>query len=134
MYLWILVLTSFETDTCSDGTPMVSCFTDPCGECPNYPNARCEANYCGGCNAVYYDENGNNVTAYCRTYTGMANINVIIINIPYRRIRLTGAARYLTGECSLHDKTLRRHAILSAYSTGNQCSYLAMLHTLERHW
>ena len=61
---------SAPTNTCSDGTPVVSCFNDPCGECPNYPNARCEVNYCGGCDAVYYDDRGNNVTDYCRTYTG----------------------------------------------------------------
>ena len=61
-------------DTCLDGTPMVSCFSDPCGECRNYPNARCEANYCGGCNAVYYDERGNNVTDLCGTATTCKDI------------------------------------------------------------
>ena len=75
MYCTITVISFIfpvaRPDVCPDGTPVVSCFTDPCGECPNYPNARCEANYCGGCNAVYYDERGNNVTDYCRTRTGI---------------------------------------------------------------
>ena len=64
---------------CPDGTPMVSCFSDPCGECPNYPNARCEANYCGGCNAIYYDERGNNVTGQCGTATTCKNMYICIV-------------------------------------------------------
>ena len=67
---YIFHTSSAPTSTCPDGTPMVSCFNDPCGECPNYPNARCEVNYCGECNAVYYDESGKNVTDYCKTFTG----------------------------------------------------------------
>ena len=68
---WVHVFAppSAPPTSCPDGTEMVSCFSDPCGECPNYPNARCEANYCGGCYAVYYDQNGNNVTDYCTTAT-----------------------------------------------------------------
>ena len=61
-------------DACPDGTPVVSCFDDPCGECPNYPNARCEANYCGRCTAIYYDERGNNVTGLCGTATTCKDI------------------------------------------------------------
>ena len=43
---------------------MVRCFADPCTvtRCPAYPDARCLANYCGGCNAVFYDENEDELT------------------------------------------------------------------------
>jgi len=49
--------------TCPDGTPLVYCFADPCqvNNCPAYPDATCISNYCGGCNAIFYDESGNEV-------------------------------------------------------------------------
>ena len=43
---------------CADGSQPVNCFADPCqvaGECPD---GTCVANYCGGCNAEFYDEQG----------------------------------------------------------------------------
>ncbi|XP_066294756.1 IgGFc-binding protein-like [Branchiostoma lanceolatum] len=48
---------------CPPGVDMVECFADPCdnAECPANPDATCRANYCGGCNAVFYDAQGNEV-------------------------------------------------------------------------
>jgi len=45
--------------TCADGTDPVACFVDPCSVtvCNEEPNA-CRANYCGGCNAEFWDPNG----------------------------------------------------------------------------
>ena len=47
-------------DTCMNTYPCiegyVECFVDPCEvtDCPAYPNAVFEADYCGGCNANCY--------------------------------------------------------------------------------
>jgi hypothetical protein len=43
-------------DACPNCTRPVSCLIDPCtvGNCLAYPGARCEADYCGGCNARFY--------------------------------------------------------------------------------
>jgi hypothetical protein len=40
---------------CPDGKPMVACLLNPCqvSRCPNFPQAICKANYCGGCFAVW---------------------------------------------------------------------------------
>lgn len=48
---------------CPPGVPMAMCSDDPCkiSSCPLNQNAVCKANFCGGCNAVYHDENGNKV-------------------------------------------------------------------------
>ncbi|XP_078604620.1 uncharacterized protein LOC144878174 isoform X2 [Branchiostoma floridae x Branchiostoma japonicum] len=48
---------------CPPGVDLVSCIQDPCvnAECAAHPTAMCKANYCGGCNAVFYDEQGNKV-------------------------------------------------------------------------
>ncbi|CAF0844763.1 unnamed protein product [Rotaria sordida] len=37
----------------------VNCFVDPCGfaKCGKNPKAVCRANYCGGCNAWFYENN-----------------------------------------------------------------------------
>jgi len=47
---------------CPDGLPVVNCLIDPClaARCPASPNAKCYADYCGGCNAKFY-ANGNQV-------------------------------------------------------------------------
>ena len=44
-----------------------NCFVDPCtvNSCPAYPNARCVSNYCGGCNAVFYDNNNELTVQQC---------------------------------------------------------------------
>jgi hypothetical protein len=44
---------------CTDGTDPVNCLVDPCqvSSC-GVPDAECRANYCGGCNAEWYDATG----------------------------------------------------------------------------
>ncbi|XP_071941275.1 uncharacterized protein [Antedon mediterranea] len=46
---------------CPKGVDVVACLIDPCmfATCPaDSANAQCRSNYCGGCNAVFYDSNG----------------------------------------------------------------------------
>ncbi len=47
---------------CNDGTRPVQCFVDPCevNKCDE-PDAQCVANYCGGCNAEFFDQTGAQV-------------------------------------------------------------------------
>ena len=47
--------------TCADGTQPVQCFVDPCQVAPACDDGQCVANYCGGCNAEFYDDNGHAV-------------------------------------------------------------------------
>lgn len=47
--------------TCADGTQPVNCFADPCSVAPACAEGKCVANYCGGCNAEFYDAGGNAV-------------------------------------------------------------------------
>ncbi|XP_072014296.1 uncharacterized protein [Amphiura filiformis] len=49
--------TQCENSMCPPGVSTFNCFVDPCqtARCPAYPNARCVSNYCGGCNADFYD-------------------------------------------------------------------------------
>ena len=44
--------------TCADGSDPVACLVDPCQVAPECPDGECVANYCGGCNAEFYDANG----------------------------------------------------------------------------
>jgi hypothetical protein len=44
--------------SCADGSLAVQCFVDPCQVAPACEEGRCSANYCGGCNAEFYDEVG----------------------------------------------------------------------------
>lgn len=47
---------------CADGSEPVQCFVDPCQVAPACSEAAtCEANYCGGCNAEFYDASGYGV-------------------------------------------------------------------------
>jgi len=41
---------------CPPDQPLSLCKTDPCdvNTCPAYPNARCKADFCGGCNARFF--------------------------------------------------------------------------------
>ncbi|XP_071954539.1 uncharacterized protein [Antedon mediterranea] len=50
---------------CPVDKPQYACFVNPCDNirCPMNPNAICKPNYCGGCNAVFY--NSNNVPVQC---------------------------------------------------------------------
>ncbi len=49
---------------CADGSPPVQCFVDPC-EVATCDQGACQANYCGGCNAEFYDKAGNGVCLPC---------------------------------------------------------------------
>ena len=75
-----LSLFLYSGPRCRDGSEPVNCFADPCevSSCPAFPNARCVANFCGGCNATYFDENGNDVTSRCR-----GTINTVTPVHPY---------------------------------------------------
>lgn len=42
---------------CNDGSEPVDCFADPC-EQESCPDGECVANYCGGCNAEFFNEVG----------------------------------------------------------------------------
>lgn len=46
---------------CADGSAPVNCFVDPCQVAPPCDEGACVANYCGGCNAEFYDDNGYGV-------------------------------------------------------------------------
>jgi hypothetical protein len=47
------------TLVCADPSiPLTPCLIDPCTTAPACPNGTCEANYCGGCNAEFYDPFG----------------------------------------------------------------------------
>ncbi|OWA49937.1 hypothetical protein BV898_14471 [Hypsibius exemplaris] len=54
-------------DECPPGVPIVQCFVDPCQvtKCPAHPGATCRSNFCGGCNAFFFDSNNVNVTSTC---------------------------------------------------------------------
>ncbi|CAH1257330.1 CRIM1 [Branchiostoma lanceolatum] len=53
---------------CPPGVDVVNCFADPCQvtRCPAHPDVTCRSNYCGGCNAVFFDSYGNKVN--CKEY------------------------------------------------------------------
>ncbi|XP_033125960.1 neurogenic locus notch homolog protein 2-like [Anneissia japonica] len=65
-------------DTCQNGTKPVSCLFDPChvASCPAHPDARCKSNYCGGCNAEFYDDVGNRVD--CRECSSGEKVRCVI--------------------------------------------------------
>lgn len=50
--------------SCVGGAPPVQCFVDPC-EVTSCPEGTCEANYCGGCHAEFYDTMGKQVCTDC---------------------------------------------------------------------
>eukprot|EP01084_Bolivina_argentea_P239521 402573_1 len=47
------------------------CLIEPCkmSSCYNYPYATCENYYCDGCDALWFDSNGKDVTVYCEELT-----------------------------------------------------------------
>lgn len=53
---------------CVDGTQPVNCFADPC-QFASCPSGECTANYCGGCNAEFYDSYNNLVCQPCASAT-----------------------------------------------------------------
>jgi hypothetical protein len=46
---------------CADGSQPVQCFVDPCSVAPECSLGECVANYCGGCNAEFYNTTGDAV-------------------------------------------------------------------------
>jgi len=56
--------------TCPPGEPPVECTANPCAttNCSSCPNAHCTPNYCGGCHAIFTDDNGV-VNCADNTYT-----------------------------------------------------------------
>ncbi|XP_078688249.1 uncharacterized protein LOC144920176 isoform X5 [Branchiostoma floridae x Branchiostoma belcheri] len=54
---------NLERRPCPPGVGVARCLRNPCDTrtCPGHPNATCQANYCGGCNAEFFDEDGNEV-------------------------------------------------------------------------
>ncbi|XP_077862410.1 uncharacterized protein LOC100376606 [Saccoglossus kowalevskii] len=48
---------------CPNGQTPVNCLVDPCVGvlCGDDPDAECRANYCGRCNAEFYDKNGDKI-------------------------------------------------------------------------
>ncbi len=42
-------------------SPEVNCFVDPCQVAPACGEGQCVSNYCGGCNAEFFDDRGNQV-------------------------------------------------------------------------
>jgi hypothetical protein len=58
--------------TCADGSEPVLCEVDPCSvvSCPAANT--CVANYCGGCNAEFYDAHGYEVCAACEATSDCA--------------------------------------------------------------
>ena len=52
--------------TCPPDKPPVKCFVDPCqfAKCPAHPNAKCVSDFCGGCNARFFEDD-EEVTDTC---------------------------------------------------------------------
>ena len=51
-----MFITTYHTTGCPDGSQPVNCLVNPCeyASCPAIKNAKCVADYCGGCNARWY--------------------------------------------------------------------------------
>lgn len=47
-----------EDCACADGSQPVQCFVDPCQVAPGCSVGECRSNYCGGCNAEFFDPDG----------------------------------------------------------------------------
>ena len=69
---------------CPDGSEPVNCKVNPCRvtTCTYFPEATCEADYCGGCNARFFVDKGRQeVTASCATGNELKLMHMIIISI-----------------------------------------------------
>ena len=70
--IWIVPIISLShpfvsspmSPACADDTSLISCYPDPCSvtRCPAHPDAECVADYCGGCNARFYNTAGEQIT------------------------------------------------------------------------
>ena len=51
---------------CPTDKPPVNCFVDPCqfAKCPAHANAKCVSDFCGGCNARFFEDD-EEVTDTC---------------------------------------------------------------------
>ena len=66
--------------TCPPDLTPVNCVVDPCmfATCPAHPGATCIADYCGACNARFFDATGNEVTDSCGEYNrSIANARLV---------------------------------------------------------
>jgi hypothetical protein len=54
-----------EACKCGDGSEFVECFADPCQTTTCSDASSCVANYCGGCNAEFYNQNGEPICTAC---------------------------------------------------------------------
>ncbi|MBT8342871.1 MAG: hypothetical protein HKP58_13730 [Desulfatitalea sp.] len=57
-FLYSRLVCCSDACICADGSRPVNCFVDPCEVAPDCPDGKCQANYCGGCTAEFYDANG----------------------------------------------------------------------------
>ena len=57
------IIRTLSSTGCPEGVEEFVCLTAPCtvNTCTAHPDATCRDNYCGGCNAEFYDANGNQV-------------------------------------------------------------------------
>merc|ERR1712137_450253 len=74
--VWASVEMAHIRALCPGGLGVVNCFVDPCGQamrtgCHGYPDAMCKSNYCGGCNANWFDANGNEVFCHDKPTTAL---------------------------------------------------------------
>ena len=63
--------------TCPPDKPPVNCFVDPCqfAKCPAHPNAKCVSDFCGGCNARFF-EDSEEVTDTCSELHNEVHFNM----------------------------------------------------------
>jgi hypothetical protein len=82
---------------CADGREMAECFADPCQVAPSCGEGACVANYCGGCNAEFYDEGGY---AVCQTPDAGCTEDADCSNDTWcREAQPTGAETEVRREC-----------------------------------
>ena len=68
--MWLNIIISFSLPaavvppTCPPDKPLVNCLVDPC-QFATCTDATCVSDFCGGCNARFFDEDGNEVTDTC---------------------------------------------------------------------
>jgi hypothetical protein len=76
---------------------MVECFADPCQVAPSCGDGECVANYCGGCNAEFYDESGY---AVCQAPDSECTDDADCSSDSWcREVQPTGAEAALHREC-----------------------------------
>ena len=60
---------SYHAAPCPEGVTVVNCLRDPCdgASCGGVSGAHCVSDYCGGCNARWYNDDDEEVTNQCRS-------------------------------------------------------------------